>query len=212
MIPINIWIVEDDSVFRRSLERIVSRNSQITCTQAFPSCIPFLKAVESEELPDLVLMDLGLPKMSGTEGIRKLNALAPDVAVMVLTTFKEKASVMEALDAGAAGYLLKTATGAEIIKGIQDIFMGQSPLSPQVAKVVLEEMRKPAPVEEFNLSDREVEVLEKLAEGLAIQEIGDALGITLRTAHFHLGNIYKKLDVPSQTGAVAKALRTGIIG
>ena len=161
---------------------------------------------------DLVVMDLGLPKMSGTEGIRKLNALAPDVAVMVLTTFKEKASVMEALDAGAAGYLLKTATGAEIIKGIQDIFMGQSPLSPQVAKVVLEEMRKPAPVEEFNLSDREVEVLEKLAEGLAIQEIGDALGITLRTAHFHLGNIYKKLDVPSQTGAVAKALRTGIIG
>ena len=211
MIPINIWIVEDDSVYRRSLERLLGRQDQITCTQVFPSCIEFLKAIEGNEHPDLVLMDLGLPEMSGIEGIKRLNELAPDITVMVLTTFKEKEAVMEALEAGAAGYLLKTATGPEIIKGIQDIFMGQSALSPSIAKLVLDEIRKPTPDEGFNLSEREFEVLELLAIDLSAKEISTRLDITVRTTRFHLTNIYEKLQVSSQTGAVAKALRSGII-
>jgi DNA-binding NarL/FixJ family response regulator len=211
MIPITIWIVEDDSVYRRSLERMLGRQDQITCTQVFPSCIEFLKAVESDKHPDLVLVDLGLPEISGIEGIRRLNGLAPDITVMVLTTFKEKEAVMEALEAGAAGYLLKTATGPEIIKGIQDIFMGQSALSPSIAKLVLDEIRKPTPDERFNLSEREFEVLELLAIDLSAKEISTRLDITVRTTRFHLTNIYEKLQVSSQTGAVAKALRSGII-
>lgn len=211
MIPINIWIVEDDSVYRRSLERMLGRQEQITSTQVFPSCIEFLEAVERDPHPDIVLMDLGLPKMSGIEGIQKLNELAPDITVMVLTTFKEKEAVLEALEAGAAGYLLKTATEAEIIQGIQSIFMGQSALSPAVAKIVLAEMRRPVSAKSFNLSDREVGVLELLAEDLSPKEIAGKLDITVRTTRFHLSNIYEKLQVSSQTGAVAKALRSGII-
>jgi DNA-binding NarL/FixJ family response regulator len=211
MIPINIWIVEDDSVYRRSLERMLGMQDQITCTQVFPSCIEFLDAVEREEHPDLVLMDLGLPRMSGIEGIKRLHDLAPDITVLVLTTFKEKDAVLEALEAGAAGYLLKTAAGPEIIRGIQDSFMGQSALSPAVARIVLQEIRKPVPVEKFALSEREVEVLELLASDLSPKEIAGKLDITVRTTRFHLSNIYEKLQVSSQTGAVVKALRTGII-
>ncbi|OUX38821.1 MAG: hypothetical protein CBE26_00405 [Kiritimatiellaceae bacterium TMED266] len=211
MVPITLWIVEDDATYRRMLQRILKRADHIICERVFPSCIEFLDVVGTEKKPDLVLMDLGLPEMGGVEGIKKLARLAPDITVMVLTVFEDKDNVLQALDAGAAGYLLKTASGAEIIKGIDDIFMGQTALSPSVAKIVLEEMRQPSPVEDFDLSQREIEVLEKLAEGLSAQEIGDVLQITERTTHFHLGNVYKKLQVQSQSGAVAKALRSRII-
>ncbi|VGO16415.1 Response regulator protein VraR [Pontiella desulfatans] len=211
MIPMTVWVVEDDSVYRRSLEGMFERREKITCAHTFPSCIEFLEAVEQEPHPDIVLMDLGLPKMSGIEGIKRLKKRAPEITVLVLTTFKEKEAVLEALENGAAGYLLKTATEDEIINGIRDIFMGQSVLSPSVARIVLEEIRRPAPEEAFNLSDREIEVLEHLAEDLAPKEIAARLDITVRTARFHLSNIYEKLQVSSQTGAVAKALRSGII-
>jgi DNA-binding NarL/FixJ family response regulator len=211
MIPITLWIIEDDTTYRRMLQRILKKAEHITCEKVFPSCIELLEAVEKEKQPDLVLMDLGLPEMNGVEGIKRLARLAPDIAVMVLTVFKDKENVLQALEAGAAGYLLKTASGDEIIKGIDDIFMGQSALSPLVAKIVLEEMRQPVPVDDFDLSKREIAVLEKLADGLSAQEIGDVLNITERTTHFHLGNIYKKLQVQSQSGAVAKALRSRII-
>lgn len=211
MIPITVWVVEDDTVYRRTLQRLLNRDDQITCSRVFPSCIEFLEAVQTDARPDLVLMDLGLPEMSGVEGIRRLSKLVPDLTVLVLTVFKDKEKVLQALDAGAHGYLLKTATGPEIIKGIQDVFMGRAALSPAVAMIVLEEMRKPEPIDDFHLSDREIEVLEKLATGLSVKEIGAQLNISTRTARFHLSNIYEKLKVQSQSGAVAKALRAGII-
>jgi DNA-binding NarL/FixJ family response regulator len=211
MIPIDIWLVEDDAGYRRNLRRSLDREKHITCSRVFPSCIEFLEAIQSGESPDLVLMDLGLPGMSGVEGIQRLKAIEPDVTVIVLTVSAEKEKVLQALEAGAAGYLLKTATGPEIIKGIQDVFMGQSVLSPKVARIVLEEIRSPVPTEEFQLTDREVEVLEQLAMDLSAKEVAVNLGITVRTTRFHLSNIYEKLQVSSQTGAVAKALRTGII-
>ncbi len=212
MVPITLWIVEDDSSYRRSLEFMLRQEKKITCARAFSSCIEFLEALKSEEeLPDLVLMDLGLPEMSGIEGIQKLLEEKPDIAVLVLTTFQDKQKVLDALDAGADGYLLKTASGPEIIKGIQDVFRGQSALSPKVAKMALEEIRKPVPEENYNLTDREIEVLEQLAEDLTVKEIAGNLGIAPRTVGHHLTNIYEKLQVPSSTGAVAKALRSGII-
>ncbi len=211
MIPINIWIVEDDAGYRRNLRLSLELEEHISVSHVFPSCVEFFEALESEEPPDVVLMDLGLPGMSGLEAIRKLAGVAPDIAVMVLTVFKDKEKVLEALDAGAAGYLLKESDVAEIVKGLQEVFFGSSALSPSIAKIVVEELRKPAPAEDFKLSLREIEVLEKLAEGLAVKEIAAALHISAGTAGFHLTNIYKKLQVQSQTGAVAKALRSGII-
>lgn len=211
MIPISVWIVEDDSVYRRTLRRMLAREEQIICGRAFPSCIDLLDAIRTGPPPDLVLMDLGLPEMSGVEGIRRLLRLCPEVTVLVLTVFEDKEKVLQALEAGAAGYLLKTATGTEIIRGILDVCTGKAPLSAAVAKIVLEEIRQPEPVDDFGLSGREIEVLKELAAGLSVKEIASRLNISTRTAKFHLSNIYEKLKVQSQSGAVAKALRARII-
>ena len=206
-----IWIVEDDAGFRRSLQFLLENENKIDGLRVFPSCIEMFEALESDEHPDIILMDLGLPGMDGVEGIRKLDSVSPDISVIVITVFKDKDKVLEALDAGAAGYLLKTASGAEIIQGIEQVFSGQAALSPTVAKIVLDEMRKTTVVDVFKLSKREIEVLEKLALDLSVKEIANSLSITRRTAAFHLENIYRKLQVQSQSGAVAKALRSGII-
>ncbi len=211
MIPINMWVVEDDTGYRRILERLLNREEHITCSRVFPSCTELFKAIKTEKHPDMLLMDLGLPGMGGVEGIKKLSVLAPDLAVVVLTVFADKEKVMESLDAGAAGYLLKSALPQEIIRGLQDVFLGGAALSPAVAKTVLKEFRKHESTEQFDLSDREMEVLEQLAQGLSTQEIADHLEISYRTVAFHLKNIYTELDVQSQSGAIAKAFRSGIL-
>ena len=125
----NIWIVEDDAGYRRNLRMSLELEEHITVGRVFPSCIEFFEALGSETPPDVVLMDLGLPGMSGIEGIRKMSEVAPDVAVMVLTVFKEKEKVQAALDAGAAGYVLKESDGPEIVKALRTVFAGGSVLS-----------------------------------------------------------------------------------
>ncbi|WP_372806501.1 response regulator [Pontiella sp.] len=211
MVPIKVWVVEDDTVFRRTLQKMLNREQQMTCDRVFPSCIEFLEAIASDARPDLVLMDLGLPGMGGVEGIQRLLKIAPDVTVIVLTMFKDKEKVLQSLDAGAAGYLLKTSSAEEIINGLRQVFLGGAALSPAVAKIVLEEMRKPSPADKVELTAREIEVLELLAQDCSVQDIATALGVARRTAKFHLTNIYGKLHVQSQSGAVGKALRAGII-
>ncbi len=211
MIPINIWLVEDDTGYRRALQEILNQEEHITCGRTFPTCAKLFEAIETHPHPDLVLMDLGLPGMGGVEGIQKLAIRAPDLAVVVLTVFSDKKKVLESLDAGAAGYLLKSASPQELIRGLQEVFLGGAALSPSIAKVVLEEMRKPKPSESFNLSPREMEVLELLAQDLVVKEMADKLGVSERTVSFHLTNLYAKLKVQSQSGALAKAFRAGIL-
>lgn len=211
MILINIWIVEDDAGYRRTLKQLLSSEEHLTCTRVFSSCISLFKAIETEPHPDLVLMDLGLPGMGGVEGIQKLAEIAPDLTVVVLTVFEDKKKVLESLDAGAAGYLLKSATPEEIIRGLYEVFQGGAVLSPSVAKMVLEEVRKPKSPGQFGLSPRERELLELLAEGLAGKQIAAELGISYGTVIFHMKNLYAKLEVQSQSAAIAKAFRAGVL-
>lgn len=209
--PIRLWIVEDDAGYRSNLSRSLNLEPGIECSRVFPSCVELFPVLERESHPDILLMDLGLPGMGGVDGIRKLKAVAPEVTVIVLTVFSDKKKVLESLNAGAAGYLLKTAMPDEIVRGLRQVLMGGAALSPPVARLVLDTIRKPDPAETFDLSAREIEVLEKLAEGLSVKAIAAALGIARSTAAGHLEKIYAKLQVQSQSGAVAKALRTGII-
>jgi DNA-binding NarL/FixJ family response regulator len=190
---------------------MLDREEQMTCSRVFPSCEKLFEALEQDNHPDLVLMDLGLPGMGGVAGIQKLASVAPDITVVVLTVFKEKEKVLRALDAGASGYLLKTAVPEEIVRGLQQVFFGGSVLSPSVAKIVLEEFRKPSPVNDFKLSPREIDVLEQLALGHTNKKIAGELGISVKTVSNHLESLYRKLEVQSQSGAVGKAMRAGII-
>ena len=134
----NIWIVEDDAGYRRNLRMSLELEEGVRVGRVFPSCCEFFEALAIEEQPDAVLMDLGLPGMSGTEAIRKLNKVAPAVAVMVLTVFKEKEKVLEALDAGAKGYLLKESEAPEIVKGLRAVVSGA--WSSSVSKTLTSEM------------------------------------------------------------------------
>ncbi len=193
------------------LQRILNREEHITCNRVFPSCSKLFEAIETDSHPDLVLMDLGLPGMGGVEGIRNLAKVAPDLTVIVLTVFADKEKVIESLDAGAAGYLLKTSKPTDIVRGVQEVFLGGGALSPSVTKMVLGEMRQPSPSGQFDLSVREIEVLELLALDISRKEIADRLDITYRTVTFHLTNIYEKLGVHSQLGALAKAYQAGIL-
>lgn len=203
-------MVEDDANFRRHLQRSLERHPHITCSRVFPSCFEFLEAIQTDLHPDIVLMDLCLPGMGGVKGIQRMKAIAPEMTAIVLTINKDKAEVLQALDAGAVGYLLKTSPIQQIVNALEQVFMGGAVLSPSIAKMVIEEFRKPDP-EKFDLSEREIEVLEGLSEGLSVKGIAEKLKVSRATAAFHLGNIYQKLEVQSQTGAVAKALRTGLI-
>jgi DNA-binding NarL/FixJ family response regulator len=125
--------VEDDAGYRRNLRMSLELEEGIAVGRVFPSCIELFETLQTESAPDVVLMDLGLPGMSGIEAIRKLSKIAPEAAVMVLTVFKEKEKVKAALDAGAAGYLLKESDGPEIVKGLREVFAGGSVLSSAVA-------------------------------------------------------------------------------
>lgn len=211
MMSVRVWVVEDDSGYRELLADVLGASDAVASCQGFPSCIEMFDTVSTEELPDVVLMDLGLPQMSGVEGIRKLISIAPELPIIVLTVFSQKEKVFEALDAGASGYLLKSATGPEIISGLQEVVMGTLPLSPSIAKIVLEKIRCPILAEPLKLAAREVEVLEKLAQDFSVKQIAETLSISPNTVTTYLRRIYSKLQVQSQSGAVAAALRKGLI-
>ena len=211
MTPIRTWLVEADASYRQSLEIVRELEKSIAVKQIFSSCVELFDGLESGPLPDVVLMDLESSGKSSLEAIRKLVRIVPDVAVVVLTALEDKVKALAALKAGAAGCLLKESEPLEIGKGVQQVFSGGSVLSPMIAKAVVEELHQSLPAEEFDLSQREIEVLEQLVDGLAVKEISAALHVSVSTIGFHLTNIYKKLDVQSQTGAVAKAVRAGIV-
>jgi DNA-binding NarL/FixJ family response regulator len=130
----NIWIVEDDASYRRNLRMSLELEESFSVGRVFPSCIELFETLKTEAPPDVVLMDLGLPGMSGIEAIGKLSALAPEVAILVLTVFKEKKKVQDAMEAGAAGYLLKESSSQEIAKAVQEVYQSGTVLSPALSK------------------------------------------------------------------------------
>lgn len=212
MTPIRTWLVEADADYRLSLKMALDLEERIAVEQVFPTGSEFFEGLQSESAPDVVLMDLDLPGMSSLEAIRKLARVSQDLGVIGLTALEDNDKVLlAALVAGAAGCLSKDSGGPAISTAVQDVFWGGAALSPAIARMVVEQFRKPSPAGEFDLSQREIDVLQKLVDGLSVKEISAALNVSVGTIGFHLTNIYKKLGVQSQTGAVVKAVRAGII-
>lgn len=207
-----IWIIEDHAAFRRTLIRVLNAEDDLQCTRDFDSCEKTLAALAQDDAPDLILLDVGLPGMSGLEGIRLIKERSPKALVVILTVFEDDDKVFSAICAGAAGYLLKTSSAAEITQAVRDALAGGSPMTSRIARRVLDMFSKLAPKQsDYGLSDREKIILQLMVTGLIKKEIADRLTLSIHTVDTYLRRIYEKLEVNTRTGAVAKALKEGLV-
>ena len=205
---IRILIVEDERHLREGLEMLVNFTPGFKCTGAFRTMEEALARVR-RELPDVVLTDIGLPGMSGIEGIKKLKELHPDLLILVLTVYDDNEKIFDALCAGACGYLLKRTEPSELLKSLREAVTGGAPMSPEVATKVIKLFREFRPPEkaDYNLTPHEIRILKMLTEGYNYVSAAEKLGISYNTLKFHVRNIYDKLQVHSQSEALALAMR-----
>ncbi len=210
-----VWIVEDNSLFRSSLAALVSETEGMECPVAVDSCERMLHELENRDAPDIVLMDIGLPGMSGIEGTREIRCRAPGTRVIMLTVQEEDEKVFHAICAGASGYLLKPLPPERILTAIRDVQSGAAPINGYIARKVLDMFSRfgvsPRENDPYGLTPREREILSLLVQGLIMKEIAARLGLSYHTIDSHLRSIYDKLHVHSRTAVVAKALRERII-
>jgi DNA-binding NarL/FixJ family response regulator len=209
---VQVAIVEDQRDIREGLKFLIDGTPGYRCTGAFASMEEALPAVEPGRA-DIVLMDLGLPGMSGLEGIRRFKERYPGLHLVALTVYEDDERIFEALCAGASGYLLKKTPPARLLECLREVVQGGAPMSPEVARRVITLFRafRPPPRAEHQLTPHEVRILGLLAEGHSYKTAAATLGSSVNTVAFHMKNIYSKLQVHSKSEAVAKALRDGIV-
>jgi DNA-binding NarL/FixJ family response regulator len=204
---ISVAIVEDNTEVRRNISRFIDGAPGFRCTCACASAEEALRVIPKSP-PDVVLMDIQLPGMSGIACTASLKKALPLVPVMMLTVYEDPDAIFNALKAGASGYLLKRTDPAKVLEAVTDLHHGGSPMTGEIARKVIESFHsdKPAGHPQDRLTAREEEILEQLAKGFAAKEIADKLAISPATVRFHLRHIYDKLHVRSRVEAVIKYL------
>jgi DNA-binding NarL/FixJ family response regulator len=204
---IRVSLIEDNAPFAKTLQKCLEASaSNITCQALYPTAEAALADLPQHP-PDLAIVDLNLPGMSGIEFIARLKTQCPNVLSLVLTTYEESSLIFDALKAGACGYLLKRTPPSELISAIVQATEGGSPMSPQIARQVVNFFHKAPRNEKLEcLTERELSVLDHLAQGAMYKEIADRLQISIDTVRTHLRKIYEKLHVHSRTEAVLKYL------
>jgi len=205
---ITVSIVEDNEQLRTTLARVISRAEGFRCLSTYGDAESALEALPKES-PEVVLMDINLPKMNGVECVRRLKQTAPNIQVVMLTVYEDTENIFNALAAGAAGYLLKRTKSSELLEAIQEVRKGGSPMTTHIARKVTQSFQRAGPSSQptENLSEREQEVLDCLSQGFLYKEIAEKLGISYETVHTYIRRIYEKLQVRTHTEAVAKFLR-----
>ncbi len=208
---IRILIVDDHAVVRKGIRALLATEPTL---EVVDEAVDGLEAVSKYEelLPDILLLDLLMPKMSGIEVIRELKGKYSDVKILVLTSFAANEQVFPAIKAGALGYLLKDTQPEDLINAIRQVYRGESFLSPTIARMVLQEVFQPGekPLSPDPLTRREIEVLQVLAKGKSNRDIGENLSITEATVRTHVSNILAKLHLASRTEAALYALKEGV--
>lgn len=216
-----IWIVEDHDRLRQTLGEAMTL-AGATTVRLFASCEAALAAFpgpgsssssgSSGSSPQVIILDIGLPGMSGIDGIARFKVLAPACHIIMFSVFDDPARVFNAICAGASGYLLKSETLERIVGAVQEVLHGGAPMSPEIARSVLDRFSRLRPsIGAVELSQRERDVLRLLADGLTKKEISTKLDLSLHTVDNYVRRIYAKLHVNTLGGAVAKALREGLV-
>ena len=208
---IRIAIVEDNKDLRRSLEQLFSKTDVFECVASLGN----LQNVVSEfnkTSPEIVLMDIGLPDISGIEGVRTVKNNFPEMHVLMFTVFEDDEKIFDAIRAGASGYLLKKTPARDIIEAVKQLHEGGAPMSPTIARKVLGSFHATSgnTLDPYDLTTREKEVLFSLADGLSYKKIADKYFVSISTVRTHIVNIYQKLHVHSRAQAVAKVTKSRV--
>ena len=209
---LKVGIIEDQPKIREGLRALIDGTDGYRCVGSFGSMEEALAKVDYE-LPDVLLVDIGLPGMSGIEGTRRLKDRHPALAVLMLTVYDDDRRIFDAMCAGACGYLLKKTPPARLLESLKEVVGGGAPMSPEVARRVVALFREIRPPEQadYQLTPHEIRILALLVEGYNYKTAGDELGVSINTIRFHMRSIYEKLQVHSKSEAVSKALRNRII-
>jgi DNA-binding NarL/FixJ family response regulator len=204
---IKIAIVEDNNTLRHSLENLLNRTEGMRCVLSLNNLLNVVAEV-GVALPEIILMDIGLPNISGIEGVRTVKTHFPAIQVLMFTVFDDDEKIFDAIRAGASGYLLKKTAPEEILQAIRDLYQGGAPMTASIARRVIQSFQA-APsstLEDFRLTTRENEILYSLVDGLSYKKIADKYCVSISTIRTHICNIYNKLHVNSKAEAVAKVL------
>ena len=209
---IRVLVFEDNMSLRNSLYQLVNGSDGFKCVGAYENCSQLLKNVQDTK-PDVVLMDIQMPGINGIEAVKMLREKYPRLKIMMQTIFEDRDKIFQSIYAGASGYILKNTSPSRFLEFIKETYEGGAPMSPTVAAKVLQMITQhdPPSVEDFNLSDREKEVLSFLVKGMSYRLIGETCFISIDTVRAHIRNIYEKLHVHSKAEAVATAIKSKIV-
>jgi len=206
---VKLVIVDDHRVVRSGVKALIETEPGLEVIGEAGDGREAVTKVKAQQ-PDVVLMDLVMPEMDGVEATSEITKLSPAPEILILTSFSEEERIIQAIKAGASGYLIKDASPDELVQAIEDVYHGESTLDPKVAGTVLRSVQNEPEDSAEELTDREIEVLELLAEGLPNEDIAEKLYISERTVRSHVSNILGKLDLANRTQAALYAVRQGI--
>ena len=209
---IKVALIEDQQVLREGLAFLIDGTDGFRCTGSFGSVEQAFRRI-SDDVPQVVLMDIGLPGMSGIEGIRLLKDRWPELLCITLTVYEDDEKIFDALCAGASGYLLKRSPPARLVESLREVVSGGAPMSPEVASRVISLFKHIRPPEraDYHLTPHELRLLKMLVEGHTYKTAAAELGSSINTIGTHMQSIYRKLQVHSKSEAVVKALRNGLV-
>lgn len=206
-----VWIVEDDPLFKQSLEDLIHLSEELSLGLSSSSVEGMIEAKKNSQIPDVILQDIGLPGRSGFDAVEIYKQEFPSAHIIMLTIFDDDDRIFKAINMGASGYLLKRTPGDQILNGISQVIKGEASLSPGIARKMMNMVISGGPVKKSNLTNREKDILKLLVDGLSMDMISADLEISSHTVDTHIKNIYRKLDVHNRAEVVSKAIKDRLI-
>ncbi len=205
-------MVEDNNLFRKNIVALIKDQKDMVCTGEYASCEAAVKSIKTNDVPDVILHDIGFVGMNGISCVEKIKNDHPDVQIIMVTVYNDGEHIFDALCAGATGYLLKSSSEAVIINAVHDVMAGGSPMNSSIARKVVEVFAKSKKVsKEYSLTDKEKDILSFVIEGFSNNMIAEKLHLSVHTIDAHLRKIYEKLHVHSRASAAAKALKERLV-